>query len=72
MHRVHHSAWREETDSNYGFFLPVWDRLFRTYNAQPRMGHEQMQIGPREFSVDQSLRLGWLLLQPFMNAGRDT
>ena len=38
MHRVHHSIQRHETDSNYGFNLPWWDRLFRTYRAQPEAG----------------------------------
>lgn len=45
MHRVHHSVYREETDSNYGFSLSVWDRIFGTYIAQPRDGHSEMRIG---------------------------
>lgn len=45
MHRVHHSVYRDETDSNFGFNLPWWDRLFGTYRAQPRDGHEAMRIG---------------------------
>ena len=45
MHRVHHSTERRETDSNFGFNLPWWDRLFGTYRAQPQAGHERMQIG---------------------------
>jgi len=45
MHRVHHSIERRETDSNFGFNLPWWDRLFGTYRAQPQAGHERMQIG---------------------------
>lgn len=49
MHRVHHSIERDETDSNFGFNLSVWDRLFRTYRAQPRAGHEAMTIGVAEF-----------------------
>jgi sterol desaturase/sphingolipid hydroxylase (fatty acid hydroxylase superfamily) len=49
MHRVHHSIERDETDSNFGFNLSVWDRLFRTYRAQPRAGHEGMTIGIAEF-----------------------
>ena len=40
MHRVHHSMLRHETDSNFGFNLPWWDRLFGTYRAQPEAGHE--------------------------------
>jgi sterol desaturase/sphingolipid hydroxylase (fatty acid hydroxylase superfamily) len=45
MHRVHHSVRPQETNSNFGFNLPWWDRLFGTYRAQPRDGHEHMAIG---------------------------
>ena len=45
MHRVHHSIMRAETDSNFGFNLPWWDRLFGTYRAQPEAGHTGMTIG---------------------------
>ena len=45
MHRVHHSTIRRETDSNFGFNLPWWDRLFATYRAQPERGHDGMSIG---------------------------
>ena len=48
MHRVHHSIIRRETDSNYGFNLPWWDRLFGTYRAQPESGHVDMQIGVKD------------------------
>ena len=49
MHRVHHSVEDDETNSNFGFNLPWWDRLFGTYRNQPRGGHEQMTIGIRTF-----------------------
>ncbi|HEX2199960.1 MAG TPA: sterol desaturase family protein [Burkholderiales bacterium] len=49
MHRVHHSVERDETDSNFGFNLSLWDRLFGTYRAQPRAGHAGMQIGIPDF-----------------------
>ena len=45
MHRVHHSVHRDETARNFGFCLPWWDYIFGTYRAQPRNGHEQMQLG---------------------------
>ncbi|MGB0919720.1 MAG: sterol desaturase family protein [Alphaproteobacteria bacterium] len=45
MHRVHHSTLRHETDSNYGFNLSIWDRLFHTYRDQPEAGHNAMTIG---------------------------
>ena len=49
MHRVHHSIEGRETNSNFGFNLPWWDRLLGTYRAQPRMGHEGMTIGLEAF-----------------------
>ncbi|SFZ86270.1 Sterol desaturase/sphingolipid hydroxylase, fatty acid hydroxylase superfamily [Devosia enhydra] len=66
MHRVHHSVEREETDSNYGFALSIWDRLFSTYRAQPRAGHEGMTTGLAEWQADsRPNRLGWLIALPF-------
>lgn len=64
MHRVHHSIHRDETDSNYGFNLPWWDRLFGTYRAQPRDGHTAMTIGLDLFREADDLRLDRMLLQP--------
>lgn len=64
MHRVHHSWQRAETDSNFGFCLPWWDRLFGSYRAQPDEGHQAMTIGLRAFRADQDQRLDQLLLQP--------
>ncbi len=64
MHRVHHSWYREETDSNFGFNLPWWDRLFATYRAQPRDGHRNMTIGLEAFRQPRDQRLLALLLQP--------
>jgi len=49
MHRVHHSIEDDETNSNFGFSLPWWDRLFGTYRDQPRGGHEGMTIGIRAY-----------------------
>ncbi|MCV0425636.1 MAG: sterol desaturase family protein [Roseibium sp.] len=45
MHRIHHSVIRRETDSNYGFYLSIWDRLFGTYVEEPEKGHDNMEIG---------------------------
>jgi sterol desaturase/sphingolipid hydroxylase (fatty acid hydroxylase superfamily) len=67
MHRVHHSIVRRETDSNFGFNLPWWDRLFGTYRDQPAAGHLGMTIGIEEFRESRDLRLDRMLLQPFMN-----
>jgi sterol desaturase/sphingolipid hydroxylase (fatty acid hydroxylase superfamily)/rhodanese-related sulfurtransferase len=65
MHRVHHSILSRETNSNYGFNLPWWDRLFGTYRAQPEAGHEGMTIGIEQFRDAGELRLDRMLLQPF-------
>ncbi|MEZ5574134.1 MAG: sterol desaturase family protein [Candidatus Competibacteraceae bacterium] len=51
MHRVHHSIRPEETDSNFGFNLPWWDRLFSTYRDQPHDGHAGMTIGLGTFAT---------------------
>jgi sterol desaturase/sphingolipid hydroxylase (fatty acid hydroxylase superfamily) len=67
MHRVHHSVIPRETDSNFGFNLPWWDRLFNTYRAQPREGHDLMTIGLREFRELDKLGLRHLLLLPFIS-----
>jgi sterol desaturase/sphingolipid hydroxylase (fatty acid hydroxylase superfamily) len=65
MHRVHHSVLRQETDSNFGFNLPWWDRLFGTYRAEPRAGHDGMTIGLPVFRDPGELRIDRLLTQPF-------
>ena len=65
MHRVHHSILSPETNSNFGFNLPWWDRLLGTYRAQPAAGHENMTIGIEQFRDPRELRLDRMLLQPF-------
>jgi sterol desaturase/sphingolipid hydroxylase (fatty acid hydroxylase superfamily) len=65
MHRVHHSILRHETDSNFGFNLPWWDRLFGTYRAAPQAGYERMTVGLPVFRDPRELRLDRLLSQPF-------
>ena len=66
MHRVHHSHLPQETNSNYGFCLPWWDRLFKTYRAQPQDGHSAMAIGLKEFTGSQTWNILWLLRMPFI------
>ena len=67
MHRVHHSAIPRETNSNFGFNLPWWDRLFGTYRAQPAAGHVSMRIGITGLQDADELNLARLLLQPLRN-----
>jgi len=67
MHRVHHSTIKRETDSNYGFNLSIWDRMFRTYIDQPEMGHDKMTIGIAEFrDAKQVDQLPGMLALPFV------
>lgn len=65
MHRVHHSILPHETNSNFGFNLPWWDRLLGTYRAQPSAGHVGMTIGIEQFRTPRDLWLDRLLIQPF-------
>ena len=65
MHRVHHSTLRGEHDSNFGFNLSIWDRLFKTYTAQPAEGHLGMTIGLPDYQNDNPTRFIWSLKLPF-------
>lgn len=64
MHRVHHSVIPAETNSNFGFNLPWWDRLLGTYRAQPSAGHQDMTIGIEQFRTRRDLWLDRMLIQP--------
>jgi sterol desaturase/sphingolipid hydroxylase (fatty acid hydroxylase superfamily) len=66
MHRVHHSVVIRETNSNFGFNLPWWDRLFGTYRDQPVAGHQGMSIGLAQFRNPRRLTLPWMLALPFI------
>ncbi len=71
MHRVHHSIVGRETNSNFGFNMPWWDRLFGTYRPQPAAGHTAMIIGIDQFREPGELRLDRMLIQPWRGgAGR--
>jgi sterol desaturase/sphingolipid hydroxylase (fatty acid hydroxylase superfamily) len=67
MHRVHHSIATRETNSNFGFNLPWWDRVFGTYRDQPAAGHEGMIVGVEQFRDPAEQRLDHMLTQPFRN-----
>ena len=66
MHRVHHSMQDDETNSNFGFNLSIWDRIFGTYKAQPDLGHEKMIIGLDRFREPRDNTLPRMLVQPFI------
>jgi len=65
MHRIHHSTDPRETNSNYGFNLAIWDRLFGMYTAAPRRGNEGIEIGLADYRTPETASLGWALLLPF-------
>jgi|SRR6056297_1276437 len=70
MHRIHHSTWQPETDSNYGFHLSIWDRLFRSYRNEPKQPERTMQIGLDEYMDDRDQGLLSLLINPFRSPSR--
>jgi sterol desaturase/sphingolipid hydroxylase (fatty acid hydroxylase superfamily) len=65
MHRVHHSVVRNEHDRNFGFNLSLWDRLFRTYLAEPKAGQEGMTIGLTPYQTEAPTKFVWSLALPF-------
>ncbi len=67
MHRIHHSEISFETNTNFGFNLSIWDRLFGTYTKEPQHGHLGMTIGLPLFRARKEVRLDKLLTQPFRN-----
>lgn len=64
MHRIHHSSKENETNSNFGAFIPYWDRLFGSYLHSPEGGQENMHLGLDQFNSDRSQRFLSLLLMP--------
>ena len=65
MHRIHHSTWQPETDSNYGFHLSIWDRLFGSYTVDPREDERHMAVGLESFREQRDQGLIALLINPF-------
>ena len=72
MHRIHHSVVQAETDSNFGFNLALWDRIFGTYRAEPEAGRACVEIGIGSFSGADEQRLDRLLTQPFRDPEDET
>jgi sterol desaturase/sphingolipid hydroxylase (fatty acid hydroxylase superfamily) len=64
LHRVHHSSWQPETDSNFGAVFPVWDLVCGTFRAEPRGGQTGMQLGLEEARDARSRQLAFLLTSP--------
>ncbi|HKK15544.1 MAG TPA: sterol desaturase family protein, partial [Gammaproteobacteria bacterium] len=68
VHRIHHSAWQPDTDSNFGNLFTWWDRLFNTYHAAPAEGYENMRIGLKGFAGARVTHIMQLLKQPFTHS----
>jgi len=67
LHRTHHSIRLEESMTNYGGTLTLWDRLFGTHLPGPEGGHDQLQFGVSEFKERKHQALHWMLAQPFLS-----
>jgi sterol desaturase/sphingolipid hydroxylase (fatty acid hydroxylase superfamily) len=61
VHRIHHSAWKPETNSNFGAVFPLWDLIFGTFRSESRDGHEHMRLGLDEVRGREAQRPLWLL-----------
>ena len=72
MHRVHHSVIRAEHNTNFGFNLSIWDRLFGTYTDQPIKGHDGMTIGLSAYQTAEPTTLKWSQLVPFRKSAPPT
>jgi sterol desaturase/sphingolipid hydroxylase (fatty acid hydroxylase superfamily) len=66
MHRIHHSMLPRETNSNFGFNLPWWDRLLGTYREEPLQGYTDMKLGLEQYRDPRRLTLGGILALPFI------
>lgn len=68
MHRIHHSVVVNETNSNFGFNLSIWDRFLGTYNENAKKLQPEIQIGIDEYQKAEDVTLVKLLLMPFRKA----
>lgn len=66
LHRVHHSSYQPETDSNFGAVFPIWDIIFRTFRTDTRTPQEAMQLGLEEVRDERTNRFWWLLISPLV------
>ncbi len=66
LHRVHHSSWQTETDSNFSAVFPIWDIIFKTFRTETRAPHETMELGLEEMRDERTNRFLWLLGSPFL------
>ena len=69
LHRIHHSAWQPETDSNFGAVFPQWDLLLGTFRGEPHVPHEELTLGLAEVRGPEAHQVGRLLLAPLRRGG---
>jgi sterol desaturase/sphingolipid hydroxylase (fatty acid hydroxylase superfamily) len=67
LHRVHHSSYQPETDSNFGAVFPIWDIIFGTFRTETRLPQEVMEIGLEEVRDQRTNQVFWLLTSPLVN-----
>jgi sterol desaturase/sphingolipid hydroxylase (fatty acid hydroxylase superfamily) len=67
MHRIHHSSYKEETDSNYGAVFPVWDIIFGTFRTITKVPQDIMELGLEEVRDKRTSNVFWLLKSPFLS-----
>lgn len=65
MHRIHHSPFKEETDSNYGFFFSFWDRIFKTFVNVTKQKSKEMKFGIEGINLKKDLNLWQIICLPF-------
>lgn len=66
LHRVHHSSFQKETDSNFSAVFPIWDLIFGTFKTQTKLPQEKMELGLKEVRDERTCQLLWLLKSPFL------
>ena len=66
LHRIHHSSWQPETDSNFSAVFPIWDIVFGTFRTQTRAPQETMELGLEEIRDERANRMMWLLASPLL------
>jgi sterol desaturase/sphingolipid hydroxylase (fatty acid hydroxylase superfamily) len=72
LHRIHHSTWQPETDSNFSAVFPIWDIVFGTFRPTPRTDHDIMPLGLEEIRGSRANQLLWLLVSPLYVKLTDT
>ena len=72
LHRIHHSSWQPETDSNFSAVFPVWDIVFRTFRPESNRPQDEMELGLESPRGERTARVGWLLLSGLTDAMHDS